>query len=138
MRSPPQPIAPDQPLDEIAARFAAERGDSLPVINAVGSLIGVIAARDVEQAINHGPGDTTQGATLARDVPHLGAADSLEDAGHALAATNDEGLPVTDQDDQLIGWITHRRVLRTYLTRFGTPADTRTDAIPAPPRNNDR
>jgi len=132
MGSPPQPIDPGQPLREIAARFAAERGDSLPVINAVGSLIGVIAASDVERAISHESDDTTQGATLARDVPHLGAADSLEDAVHALAATDAEGLPVTDQDDQLIGWITHRRVLRTYLKRFGDPEDTAGELAPPP------
>jgi CIC family chloride channel protein len=119
MGTPPQPIEPGQPLHEIAARFAAERRDSLPIINAIGSLIGVIAASDVEQAITHGSDDTTQGATLARDVPHLSAADSLEDAVHALASSDDEGLPVTDHDNQVIGWITHRRILQTYLTRSG-------------------
>jgi CIC family chloride channel protein len=124
MGSPPQAIAYGQSLVEIAARFAGERGDSLPVINAVGSLMGVIAAKDVEHAISHGSDDATKGAALARDVPHLGAADSLEDAMHALAAADDDGLPVTDQDDQVIGWITHRRVLRTYLTRFGAPEAT--------------
>jgi len=132
MGSPPQPIDPGQPLPEIAARFAAERGDSLPVINAVGSLIGVIAASDVERAISHGSDDTTQGATLAHDVPHLGAVDSLEDAVQALAATDAEGLPVTDQDGQVIGWITHRRVLRTYLNRFGDPGDTGGELAPPP------
>ena len=56
-------------------------------------------------------------------MPRLGAADSLEDAVHALASTDDEGLPVIDEDNQLIGWITHRHVLRTYLKRFGAPED---------------
>jgi len=134
MGSPPQPIQPGQPLHEIVARFAAERGDSLPVINAVGSLTGVIAVSDVERAISDGSDDTTQGATLARDVPHLGADDSLEDAVQALAATDDEGLPVTGEDGQLIGWITHRRVLRTYLRGFEARHDSTTDAAPAPPR----
>jgi chloride channel protein, CIC family len=131
MGSPPEPIGPGQPLDEIVARFAAERGDSLPVINAVGSLVGVIAARDVEQAISHGSDGTTQGATLARDVPHLGAADSLEDAVQALASTDDQGLPVTGMDDQLIGWITHRRVLRAYLNRSGSIENRSNDGAAA-------
>ena len=125
MGSPPEPIDPGQPLDEIVARFAAERGDSLPVINAVGALIGVIAANDVEEAIGHRSDDTTTAGTLARDVRHLGAADSLEDAVQALAGTDDEGLPVTGKNDQVIGWITHRRVLRTYLTRFGESKEVR-------------
>ena len=127
---PREPLKPDQPLPEIVERFAAERTDSLPVINAVGSLIGVIAASDVERAISHG----TDGAPFARDVPRLQASDSLEDAVHALASTDDEGLPVTDDNDQLIGWITHRRVLRAYLNRFGAPQDTaRTQAPPPAP-----
>ena len=130
MGKPRKPIEPDQPLTEIVERFAAERADSLPVINAVGSLIGVIAASDVERAISHGP-TARRGALLARDVPRLDASDSLEDAVHALAATDDEGLPVTDEDDQLIGWITHRRVLRTYLNRFGAPQDTARTPCPA-------
>ncbi len=33
------------------------------------------------------------------------------------------GLPVIDEDNQLVGWITHRHVLRTYLRRFGAPED---------------
>jgi len=37
----------------------------------------------------------------------------------------------------MIGWITHRRVLQTYLRRRGAPADTTTDtttdAAPEPP-----
>ncbi len=123
----PKALKPDQELPEIVKRFAAERTDSLPVINRVGSLVGVIAASDVERAISHG----TDGAPLARDVPRLHASDSLEDAVHALASTDDEGLPVTDENDQLIGWITHRRVLRAYLNRFGAPQDTA--RTPAPP-----
>lgn len=69
-------------------------------------------------------------------MPHLGATDSLEDAVQALASSNDEGLPVIDEHDQLIGWITRRRVLRIYLKRFGTPYATNTDAPPTPPKTN--
>jgi CIC family chloride channel protein len=64
-----------------------------------------------------GADSTTHSATPTGDVPGLQASDSLEDAVHALASTDDEGLPVIDEDNQLIGWITHRHVLRTYLRR---------------------
>ncbi len=134
MGRPPRPLNPSQPLHKIIARFARERTDSLPVIDDDGSLIGIVAAGDVEQAINQESDGTTNATTLARDVPHLAAADSLEDATQALASTDDEGLPVTDEHDQLIGWITHRRVLRAYQTRFGTaqPAAPAPASIPAP------
>jgi CIC family chloride channel protein len=132
MGRPPRPLKPGQPLSEIVARFARERTDSLPVTNDDGSLIGIIAAGDVERAINQGSDETTDAATLARDVPRLAASDSLEDAVHALGATDDEGVPVTDEHDQLIGWLTHRRVLRAYQKRFGRPRPATTEPAPVP------
>ena len=123
----PRAVRPEQPLREIVERFATERTDSLPVTDAVGSLTGVIAASDLERAISH----RTDNATLAREVPLLQPTDSLEDAVQALASADDEGLPVIDEDNQLIGWITHRQVLRTYLRRFGAPEDNA--RRPAPP-----
>jgi CBS domain-containing protein len=128
-----QPLTPDEPLHEIVERFATERTDSLPVTDAVGSLTGIIAASDVERAISHGSGTTARGAPLTRDVPRLGACDSLEDAVQALASTGDEGVPVIDEDNQLVGWITHRHVLRTYLKRFGDPETALKPAWPPPP-----
>ena len=115
----PHPLPPDEPLDRIVARFAAERSDSLPVAEPRGSLVGVVAATDVERAISKGSGDGTVAAALARDVPRLRASDSLEDAVHALGITDDEGIPVMADDDQLVGWLTHRRVLRAYRERYG-------------------
>ena len=56
-------------------------------------------------------------AALARAAPQLRATDSLEDAVHALAATDDDGAPVLDEHGRLIGWLTHRRVLRAYRER---------------------
>ena len=86
----------------------------------------------MERAISQRSDETTLAATLARDVPRLRASDSLEDAVHALGATDDEGVPVTGEHDQLIGWLTHRRVLRAYQKRFGQPRATRTEPTPMP------
>jgi CIC family chloride channel protein len=137
MEDPPAPLTDAQPLDTIIGRFAADRTDSLPVITADGALIGIIAADDVARAIDHCSSGTTNSASLARGVPRLGPADTLEDAVHALGGTDDEGLPVTDEHDQLIGWITHRRVLRAYLARLGTPHQQTANpaATPAPTPN---
>jgi CIC family chloride channel protein len=132
MGKTPRPLTPDQPLQEIVARFAAERTDSLPVTDAVGSLTGIIAASDLERAISHGTDSTATGTTLARDVPRLRASDSLEDAIQALASTDDEGLPVIHEDNQLIGWITHRHVLRAYLKRFGALEASAREPVPPP------
>ena len=121
MDQTPEPLKTDQPLHKIVARFAAERTDSLPVIADDGSLAGIIAASDIELALGHGTDGTTRGAALIHAVPCLAASDSLEDAVQALASTDAEGVPVINQNDELVGWITHRRVLRAYLKRFGRP-----------------
>ena len=119
MVKPPRCVKPDAPLDVLIKRFAAERSDSLPIIDAQGSLLGVIAAVDLERAISHGIEDTTPAATLARAAPELRADDSLEDAVLALGGTDDDGVPVLGEDHQLIGWLTHRRLLRAYRERSG-------------------
>jgi CIC family chloride channel protein len=130
MGQPPRALMREEPLREIVERFATERTDSLPVTDATGSLMGIIAASDVERALSDG----TDSTTLTRDVPRLRASDSLEDAVQALGSTDDEGLPVIDEDNHLIGWITHRHVLRTYLKHFGAPRDNaRKPGLPPAP-----
>jgi chloride channel protein, CIC family len=119
MGGTPDPIVPDQPLTAVAERFAAERTDSLPVIDVHGELLGVIAAIDVERAIADGGGEPSAGAELARTAPRLRSTDTLEDAVRVLGQSDEEGIPVTDEHDQLVGWMTHRDVLRAYLARFG-------------------
>jgi len=94
----------------------------------VAKAMGIIAAVDVERAIDHGPDDTANGAGLAREVPRLLASDSLEDAVRALGGTDDEGLPVIDDNNQVLGWITHRRVLRAYLARCGSADPPETES----------
>ncbi|HSZ03769.1 MAG TPA: chloride channel protein [Solirubrobacteraceae bacterium] len=52
---------------------------------------------------------------VARRAPELRVDESLEDAVRALAATDDEGLPILDTDGKgVVGWLTHRRLLRAY------------------------
>ncbi len=119
MSHTPLAVTSDEPLHEIAERFVSERTDSLPVTDALGALTGIITATDVERAISDRSDTTMQAAQLIRHQPRLDASGSLEDAVQALDSTNDDGLPVIDENNQLVGWITHRQVLRSYLKRFG-------------------
>jgi CIC family chloride channel protein len=109
----PRPLAPEQPLRDIVARFSAERANTLPVLAADGALLGVIDAADLEQSL---AGETSNltAASLVHAAHGLHADQTLEQAARALAATDDEGLPVLDVDDDVIGWLTHRRLLRAY------------------------
>ncbi len=117
LRIPPAAETAAAPGPIWPKRFAAERSDSLPIIDEHGSLLGVIAAVDIERAISKATDEPPLAAVLARAAPDLRADDSLEDAVHALGSTDDEGVPVLGEDHQLIGWLTHRRLLRAYRER---------------------
>jgi CIC family chloride channel protein len=114
----PRPLTPEQPLRTVLDRFAGERAEALPVIDPDGTLLGIVTAADVEQAI----GASREGLTassLVHQAPELRVDESLEDAVRALALTDDEGLPILDADgEHMVGWLTHRRLLRAYHARL--------------------
>ncbi len=79
-----------------------------------GTLLGIIAAADIEQALA-GPTRQLTAASLIHTAPELRADQSLEDGVRALAASDDDGVPVLDAEgDGVVGWLTHRRLLRAY------------------------
>ena len=82
-----------------------------------GSLAGVIGASDLERALGH----RTDSTTLRPRGPRSATTRSRTPSRPRVHRRR--GLPVIDEDDQLVGWITHRHVLRTYLRRFGAPED---------------
>jgi chloride channel protein, CIC family len=111
----PRPLAPEQSLRDVLRRFTTDRTDALPVIDDHGTLLGVVTAADIEQAIAHPTDDRLDAQALVHHAPEMHAEDSLEDAVRALAATDDEGLPILDpESERVVGWLTHRRLLRAY------------------------
>jgi chloride channel protein, CIC family len=117
MGTPPRPLRVEQPAPEIITRFATERSDSLPVTDDDGRLLGVVAAVDLERAVTRDSTQARLAADLMREAPTVRAGDSLEEAVAVLAAGDDEGIPVVDADGRMVGWLTHRRVLRAYRAR---------------------
>ncbi len=109
----PRALAPGQPLRDVVAYFSAERANTLPVVAADGALLGVIDAADLEQSLTGETGDLTA-SSLIHAARGLHADQTLDEAARALASTDDEGLPVLDVDDEVIGWLTHRRLLSAY------------------------
>lgn len=116
MGSSPRPLRAHEPLQEVLARFGSERTNFLPVVDQEDTLLGVVAATDLERALARDAGGSTLTvAALMREAPPLRVHDSLEEAVVALGATDDEALPVlAAEDDRLAGWLTHRRLLNAY------------------------
>ncbi len=108
----PEPLAPDADLEQVAARFAEDTHDALPVIDANDELRGVVRAVEVERALHDGSRKVTA-ADLAQSVPVLSADGGLEAALGTLTRNGGGGLPVADGQGTVTGWVTHRDVLRT-------------------------
>ena len=76
-----------------------------------------MAASDVERALGY-DGDGLSAGTLARAAPELRADETLGDAMLALAASDEQGVPVLATDGKrVVGWLTHQGLLRAYRER---------------------
>jgi CIC family chloride channel protein len=74
----------------------------------------VITARRLEETLEAGDVGAHVGQ-LTEDVPAITEDQNLEEAARALSWTDGSGLPVMTADgSRLVGWLTHRDVLRTY------------------------
>jgi CIC family chloride channel protein len=122
MGAVPRPLAPDTPAAEVLERLAGEHSRSLPVIDSDGALLGIVTATEIEQSIGSSPAVASARA-LARSAPDLRPGQSLEDAIVALAGGDADALPVlSPAGDRVVGWLTHRRLLRAYQQHAGDGA----------------
>ncbi len=132
MSRTPAAVMPETPLAELVARFAAERAEALPVVTPGGRFLGVVDALAVEeQAI--APVAKITAADLAHATPELHTDDALEQAVRALGRSDEPGLPVMAAGtNELVGWLTHRDVLRAYhrgRERISPAPDTATPPL---------
>jgi CIC family chloride channel protein len=114
----PAPLSAQTPLHQIIDRFSAERRDALPVVDAEGIFRGTVTSHQVEEAARDNVLDATAGE-LAVEEPGLRPRQSLTEALRLLVRDESSGLPVLSEDGRsVIGWLTHRDVLRAYSERL--------------------
>ena len=107
----PAPLAHDADLAAMARRFADLAGSALPVVDDEDQFRGVVLAIEVERALQD-DATTVVAADLVQSVPVLGPGQGWESAVTQLARHGGAGLPVANATGDLIGWITHRDLLR--------------------------
>ena len=138
MSAPPAPLHADELLGELLARFAVEQRDALPVIATDGRLLGVVDAVDLERELGREGGGPTA-SDLVRPAAKLTARDSLERAVQAMSGRDEDGLPVLDEDERPIGWLSHRDILRAYRKRLGSsPGPVAAVEQPAQPQQREQ
>jgi chloride channel protein, CIC family len=110
----PEPLHHDAPLAEVIDRLS-RHADAVPVIDDAGELIGIVSPVDVEQQAVARASDQVTAGQLAHTARELHADDALEQAVRALTLTDDPGLPVLAPAGRtIVGWVTHRDILRAY------------------------
>jgi len=128
VRDAMQPVPPallsDLPLEQAIERFTNQGPDALPVVDPAGRYEGTLTMRAVEQALQGN--ENPPARELARDLASLREDESLEDALGTLLGSDGSGAPVLAPDGRtLVGWLTHRDVLRRYQQRVTRPARAR-------------
>jgi chloride channel protein, CIC family len=117
MGSVPAAIPIDTVLAEIVAKLTGSDLESLPVIDADGRYRGVISTRQLERALTDTWRDAVAG-DLAEQPPTASLDQSLTEALPLLLHGGTSGLPVLGPDaGTIVGWLTHRDVLRAYQER---------------------
>ena len=119
MQRIPTPVTAETPVRSFIDRFVGEDHESLPVVDEAGAYRGVVTARQVEGRMRDNDLDATADS-LAQLLPTLEPRESLERALASLLRTEAPGLPVVrGSDGRVVGWLTHRDVLRAYSRRPG-------------------
>ncbi len=123
----PEPVRQDLSLNEVIARFADQDRDALPVVDDEGHYRGTVTSSQVERSARENVLDATAGE-LATTGSALRVNQTLEQALGLLVAHDRSGLPVLSTDGQrVVGWMTHRDVLRAYTARLGRERQQRRD-----------
>jgi CIC family chloride channel protein len=118
MRPVPSPVADTDTVGEVIDRLSAAGADALPVVDKDGTYRGVVTFREIEETARANRLDVTA-AELVQTTTTLSENESLESALGALVEQDQTGLPAVSADGaQLVGWVTHRDVLRAYNTRL--------------------
>jgi CIC family chloride channel protein len=137
MRRVPEGVPAETTIGEFIGRFVGEGREALPVVDEAGIYRGVITAQEVEGAMRENALDATAGS-LAYHLPALTPDESLERALTLLMRQEVSGLPVvTREGSRVIGWLTHRDILRAYAARIGEGVEAAESAAPGPTRRAD-
>ncbi len=138
MRPTPEPVSVDTDLAEVVERLSSSSEPTLPVVDSDGVFVGVLAEEELEQAL-HGDSEETDAGSLARQLPSLRGGESLAEATGTLVRTDSPGLAVLDESgDRVIGWLSHRDILRVYHRRLRKERGGGTGAFPAVDGDGDR
>ena len=118
MRPTPEPVPAAAPLAEVLDRLSATDEPALPVVDESGAFLGVLLDDELEQALGEEDEESDAGS-LMRQLPTLTPTESLAEATATLVKSESAGLAVLDEKgERVVGWLSHRDILRVYDQRM--------------------
>ncbi|MBD8077920.1 chloride channel protein [Cellulosimicrobium arenosum] len=138
MRPAPAPVGPDDDLAAAVRTLLAGGRSALPVVGRDGRLLGQLRADLAAQELElDDEVDRATVATVLDDVARVSRGATLREGLDALRRhPDDDGGAVVDDEDHLVGWLTHRTVLAALAAppgpgpSAGHAASTGTTATP--------
>lgn len=130
MTRPVITVKPDLPIQEALQLMKREHIRRLPVVDAGGKLVGIVAERDLLEAspsdattlsvweLNYLLSKITVGEVMSREVVTVTEDTPLEEAARVMIDRKIGALPVVRGDD-LIGIITETDLFKIFLELFG-------------------
>ena len=115
----PYSIAPDAPLHEAAAKMARSRVGTLVVVDAAGTLQGLLTQRDMRFVDRSGVRVSDRMTPRDRLVVHEGPI-AHEEAERLMVARKIKKLPLVDAGGRLLGLVTARDISRQRQLPFAT------------------
>jgi len=130
MSSPAVTITADTPLQDALDLMHERRFRRLPVIDEKGQLVGIVSERGFLYAspppttlvsgleLNHLLARLQTGEIMTRDVLTVTPDAFIEDAAHLMVENRVGGLPVADEDNQVVGVIIETDVFKAFIELY--------------------
>lgn len=117
-------VAPDTPALEVAGTLAQRHIGCVPVVDRAGHVLGIVTETDfldlVVQALHEHP-PVAVNAYMTRDPVTTRADRPFAEAAAEMIRRRVRHMPVVDDDERLIGLVTHRDVLRWHSSVLEAP-----------------
>ena len=116
MSAPPLTVQVDTSYQQALRLMDKQRLHHLPVVNGAGQLLGIVTERDLLLAASHyGMADIEVAEIMHKGAVTATPAMTIAQAAGLLLQNHIGGLPVVDEQQQVVGVITETDLLRAFV-----------------------